>query len=171
MNLIAHSLAVKIKSIVPEHPRSVEVLRYSISFLLNAFFTTLFTFIVSLTTGRVVEAIIVMCGFAFLRQLSGGYHLKSGSLCILVTTVIFTLLSLLSFERHITYILIIAAAVLALIYAPSGIEKQTRIPTKYFPLLKIATVVVVLLNIFFLSNSIAAAFFFQCLTLIKVRRS
>ncbi|WP_379167144.1 accessory gene regulator ArgB-like protein [Paenibacillus roseus] len=171
MNYIAYSLAVKIKNIVPEHPRSVEVLSYSLSFLLNSFFTSMLTFLISFMTGRVLEAIIVMCGFAFLRQLSGGYHLKSGMLCIVVSTGILTGLSMANLNSRFTVAATIVAAILALVYAPSGIERQTRIPTKYFPLLKISTVAVILTNLFFLSDVLAAAFLFQCLTLIQIRRS
>ncbi|OBZ08032.1 accessory gene regulator ArgB-like protein [Bacillus sp. FJAT-26390] len=167
---LAGSIANRIKTKVPEHPTSVAVLKYSLSLLLNAVFIVGLTILISLLTGKTNEAIIVLVSFALLRQVSGGLHLKSGMSCILVSTITATIVSMSNIGELTTMMITITAAVIMVILAPSKIEKQSRIPKHYYPLLKAISTTIVLSNLFIQSDVIAAAFALQALTLILSRR-
>jgi len=163
-------LAKKIKSKVPDHPSSVEVLKYSLLFLLNAAFIVSLTMITSLFTGNSNEAVIALLSFAVLRQASGGIHLHSGVTCIIITTILMTTLSFASFTPMITTCITAAALIVTLIFAPSRLEKQTRFPRKLYPLLKWIAVLIVGINFLIVSPVLAATFLVQALSLITIRR-
>ena len=57
--------------------------------------------------------------------------------------------------------------ILVLLFAPSRIDKQTRISKKHYPLLKIISLFLVSTNFLIGSSVLAAAFLIQSLTLIK----
>jgi len=167
---MAGSLAARIKRIVPEHPASEAVMKYSLSILINTVSIIGLSLLVSVATGRFYEALTVLIAFALLRQMSGGIHLKSGTLCVVVSAAGVTLLSYASFASGIVYGFTGAAALLALIYAPSRIEKQSRIKPKYYPLLRGYSVLLISVNFLIGSPVIAASFLLQGLTLIRGRR-
>jgi len=169
IHAIAHRIAVGIKNVVPEHPRSVEVLRYAISFLLNATVTTVLAISIGVLAGRVEEVATVLLSFALLRQMSGGIHLQSGFVCIAASTAGATALSFANFNQHITIILTAIAALFVLIYAPSRIERHSRIPRKYYSRLRALSFLAVCSNFVIGSPVIAAAFLLQSMTLIRKR--
>jgi len=167
INTLAGKLAMGIKKIVPESPQSVEVLRYAISFILNAFFIIGASLLISLFTGKVIEVTIILIGYALLRQVSGGVHLKSGTLCIVISTAGATALSFVSFDRNTLILVTVVSLLLALVYAPSRIDKQTRIPAKYYPVLKLLSLLIISSSFVIHSAALASAFLLQTLTLVR----
>jgi len=167
VNTLAKRLAIGIKQVVPEAPQSVEVLSYALSFILNALYIIGASLLISLFTGKVQEVIIVLIGYALLRQVSGGIHLKSGTLCIIISTAGATALSFVSFNHNVLLLVTAISLLLALVYAPSRIDKQTRIPSKYYPLLKLISLVIISSSFFIGSAVLASAFLLQSLTLIR----
>jgi accessory gene regulator B len=167
---IALKLATGIKHIVPEHPSSIAVLKYSLALLINATAIIIFSICIALFTARLSQTILILFSFAILRQASGGIHLKSGSWCVFASTSLVVFLSFISFNSNWTSILNLASLTLAATFAPSRIEKQSRIPKRFYPLLKLISCLIVSSNFYFLSPSISGAFFIQGLTLIKFRR-
>ncbi|QUL57604.1 accessory gene regulator B family protein [Paenibacillus tritici] len=167
---LARLIARKIKKEAPDHHASMEVMEFSLSILINAAMILLFTLLISVITDRVFEAIVALIAFPILRQMSGGFHLKTGMGCVLFTTVLMTAISYSNFSESTIVVLGIISLLLAIIYAPSGIENQSRIPKKYYPLLKVISIIIISTNFFILSPIIASAFFVQTLTLIKLRR-
>ncbi|MGG1618260.1 accessory gene regulator ArgB-like protein [Paenibacillus sp. NRS-1781] len=163
-------MAQHIKSVVPDHPASVAVLKHALAVLLNMFFIIAFTVVVALFTGKVREVVSLMAAFAFLRQMTGGVHLKSGMGCVLVSVLLFTVLSYVEFNHVWTTGATVVSMFLILLYAPAGIENQTRIPPRYFPLLKVAALIVVGCNFWFVNPVTAAGFLAQSLSLISLRR-
>lgn len=163
---IANRLAAEIKRQVPEHPASQAVLRHSLAMVLNVGFIVIFSFVLSLWTGYTKEVGLIMLSFALLRQVSGGIHLKSGISCVIVTTSLFTALSF--FHADLLYLQMMNTISLLLIlrYAPSRIEKQSRIPKHHYPKLKAIAAAFVLVNFFLQSPIIAVTFLVQSLTLI-----
>lgn len=164
---VSHKLATSIKTAAPESPTSVEVMRYAISFLLNAALIIALSLAISLFTGKIAEAATILIAYALLRQLSGGMHLKSGWMCVFVSTIGVTILSFVNFSETLEIYISMVNVILALTYAPSRIEKQTRINPKYFPYLKVTSAVLVATGFLIHSPSMIAAFFVQCLTLIS----
>ncbi|MBY7740315.1 accessory gene regulator B family protein [Paenibacillus polymyxa] len=82
---LSNKIAIHIKSVVPDHPASVPVLKHALAVTLNVIFITGSTILIALITGKVKEV-----AFAFLRQMTGGVHLKSGMSCVAVSTLLFT---------------------------------------------------------------------------------
>ncbi|TKH43419.1 accessory regulator AgrB [Paenibacillus terrae] len=167
---LALRMAQHIKSVVPDHPASVPVLKHALAVLLNMAFITGLTLVISVFTGHTREVVTIMAAFAFLRQMTGGIHLKSGMGCVAVSTLLFTGLSFITLDDKWNMIATIISMLLILIFAPSGIERQTRIPKRYFPLLKVAALITVGLNLWFAYPFVAISFFAQTLLLINVRR-
>ncbi|MCC3374907.1 accessory gene regulator ArgB-like protein [Cohnella sp. REN36] len=170
IHALAHRFAVGIKKAAPHHPSSVEVIRYSLEAILNAFFIFVLTLGIALFTGKVGQVALVLLGFGVLRQLSGGIHLKSGMVCVIVTPAVFTLFSFSDFNRPTLVAMTVIGMALAAVFAPSRIERQTRIPPRFFPLLKLGSVLLVGANLLIGSSALASAFLLQCLTLIRGRR-
>ncbi|OAZ43359.1 accessory gene regulator ArgB-like protein [Paenibacillus polymyxa] len=160
-------MAQHIKSVVPDHPASVPVLQHALAILLNMVFITGLTLVISVFTGRTREVVTIMAAFAFLRQMTGGIHLKSGMGCVAVSTMLFTGLSFISLDHNWTIGATLISMLLILVFAPAGIERQTRIPPRYFPLLKVAALITVGLNLWFALPYVAISFFAQTLLLIN----
>ncbi|MCF2943420.1 accessory gene regulator B family protein [Paenibacillus tarimensis] len=160
-------IAESIKKAAPDHPASVEVLRYSVSFLINTFLIISFTLSIACITGRLTEACISLFSFALLRQVSGGYHLGSGMWCILLSTLLLTGLTFVEFQPQIIDTMNVVSAVLVLIYAPSRIERQTRISAKHFPVLKLVSFWIVALSFLAGDSVLTATLFVQSLSLIR----
>lgn len=167
---LAQITARRIKAAVPDHPASYDVLLFSLLAVLNVAGIVILSLLISLFTDKLPETITALISFAVLRQLSGGLHLKSGDWCVIVSTLGIALVSFADFPRAIDMLLTAISFVLAILYAPSRIRNQTRIPERYYPLLKISACVLIALNFLIGSSVIAAAFFVQALTLIRGRR-
>ncbi|MEB4785087.1 accessory gene regulator B family protein [Paenibacillus jamilae] len=167
---LALRMAQHIKNVVPEHPASVPVLKHALAVTLNLVFITGLTLAISAFTGRISEVLIIMASFAFLRQMTGGIHLKSGMGCVVVSTLLFTGLSFITLDHEWIMITTGISMILILFFAPAGIEKQTRIPPKYFPLLKVLALCVIALSFYFANPFVAISFFAQTLLLINIRR-
>jgi accessory gene regulator B len=159
-------IAERIKEIVPEHPASYAVLKFAIAVVLNVVFVVGFTLLVSLITGNAAEAGWILISFALLRQVSGGVHLKSGLGCVLFTTAMFTVISYVQAGPFWVQFMNGLSLLLVVLFAPSGIDKQTRIPEKHWPKLKFIAAVLVIGNIFIASPVIAASFTAQAVSLV-----
>jgi accessory gene regulator B len=168
IDAVAAKLAAQIKRTVPDHPRSESVLAFSILFLLNTTLIIVLSLLISFFTGRIWETIEVLVSFAVLRQISGGYHFKSGTLCVLVSTIGAVLLSLTAFGTQTVLVMNLISVALVLVYSPSRLE-GTRIPVRYYPLLKVLSFLIVCSNFIFQSPVLAASFLVQSLTLIRKR--
>jgi accessory gene regulator B len=167
---LALSIATGIKNTVPDHPASIARLKYSLSFILNAVFIIVFSLLVSLLTGKTYEVAILLFSFAILRQVSGGIHLKSGTTCVVVTVAVANAFSFLEISNDVTLWFTGISILIALIFAPSGIEKQTRIPQRFYPLLKIISVIIISSNFIIESDMAATAFLIQAISLMIKRK-
>lgn len=170
INVISNKAATYIKSKVPEHPASIAVIQYGMAVVLNTVSIIIFSLLVSIWTGRFVETVIAMIGFATLRQVSGGVHLKSGELCIFVSVTVISLLSFAEFGTITIVLMNMIAFILVLIFAPSRIDKQTRIPKQYFKYLRLIALAIITISIFINHSVLAASLLAQSLTLIRKRR-
>lgn len=159
-------IAKHIKSEVPQHPSSVERLSHELIVVINFFSVIGLSLLLSLITGQTKEVLLLLQCFAILRQLTGGLHLESSTWCAVATSVVATSLSLLPQSELATYILTTAALLLTLKYAPAGIEDQTIIPERYYPILKLAGIVLIASNYLFGSYWAAIAYFVQALMLL-----
>jgi len=125
------------------------------------------TLAVSMITGKLAGALTALIAFPLLRVVSGGYHLKAGMLCMIASTSLMTTLSFIDVPSRFVIALNILALLLVIVYAPSRIEKQSRIPKAFYPKLRLISCFIVLLNFIVGSSVIAATFFVQGLTLVR----
>ncbi|WP_170948070.1 accessory gene regulator B family protein [Paenibacillus sp. 7516] len=162
----AWRIAKHIKSVVPNHPAPIEDLNHSLIISLNFFSVVGLSAIGSLLTGHGKEAAILLIAFAILRQLTGGLHLESSTWCAVATAGTATLLSLVTLN-HLTTILLSAVGLLCIvIFAPAGIEDQTIIPPRFYPILKVAGMIIISSNFLLSSPYLAMAFFAQGIMLV-----
>ncbi|APB77357.1 accessory gene regulator ArgB-like protein [Paenibacillus polymyxa] len=170
IEIMALRLATHIKSIVPNHPASTQVLKFVLSAIINTIFVIVITIGLSLLTGRTKEVVIIMAVFAVLRQMTGGVHLKTGMGCVVVSTMIFTGISFVTLGYNWTIGATLVSMLLVLVFAPAGIERQTRIPPRYFPLLRSGAFILVSLNLWFANPIVAISCLAQSLSLISLTR-
>lgn len=160
-------LARLLKEANPTHPASEAVLAYAIASTMNIAGTAIVAMAAAMLLGNAGEVAVALASFAVLRAISGGYHLKSGIGCIVVTSVCANAVPFIPVPVWGIYALTIAAMLLALAFAPSKIERSTRIPARYFPLLKLIAVFLIAVNLLLVSDIIAITVFIQCLTLLR----
>ncbi|WP_411343132.1 accessory gene regulator ArgB-like protein [Paenibacillus sp. WLX1005] len=166
---LAERTAQHIKHMVPHHPSSIAVLKYGLSIVINITFIILVTMLLSTLLGTFHPAMIIMFSFALLRQLTGGYHLKTGMGCVAFSSLLFVTLSMMTLPTIYCIILTCMSIILILFYAPSHLANHSRISETYYPLLKIAGCFLVAINLYVLSVPVALAFFVQSVSLIRRR--
>lgn len=166
---LAARMAEGIKRRAPDHPASVAVLKHSLAILINSLAIISFSLIAGVITGHIKETVTILIAFALLRMVSGGLHLKSGSMCVLVTTSLFVLLSLVKISDGLGIVLNSISLILVILFAPTDIKKQSRIPEKYYPLLKFLSAAMIISSFWIDFSTITACFFVQSLMLIPRR--
>ncbi|WP_342414572.1 accessory gene regulator B family protein [Paenibacillus sp. FSL R10-2782] len=169
LDTIALDIATHIKTVVPDHPASIAVLKHGIAVVINTVSIIVLTIGLSFITGKVQETILAMISFSILRQVVGGIHLRSNVVCIVVSTALLTALSFVNLNYNGIVITSVLSIILVLVYAPSRIDGKTRIPKRHYPLLKIFGVFIITLNLWLAISVVAASFFVQSLTLIGGR--
>lgn len=137
---------------------SVDVIVYALNIVYNTLSIIGLTALIGLLTGEFVRTLIVLITFAVIRFLTGGYHLKSGTFCIVVSTIVMSILPHLYLDQLWTLIVTTVALVLVLIFAPANYDKYARISEKYYPHLKLLAAAVVASNYFFVYDAIAISF-------------
>jgi accessory gene regulator B len=166
---LSNKIASKIKLANPDQTTDIEVMSFSLSFLINNILILVLLLLFGTVTDNIHHIIIAMVSFALLRIVTGGYHIKSSSLCVIVSTTILILISYATLNHPLLIGLNIISLILVAWFAPSKVENQTNIKKKYFPILKIIGTLIVLSNFYSLSGVMACAFFAQSLLLIYKR--
>jgi len=167
---LSYHLAHWLKSELPEHPYSIARLQFGFHLLLNTILTLLTATLLGLLFGNLRDTMLVLLAFGALRMISGGYHFKSPVVCILGTATVSVLLPRLELSYFYITSINITNMVLTMIFSPSRIEEQTRIPPKYFPLLKVCSTALVASNFLFHSQLLAITWLVQVLSLIRLPR-
>ncbi|MGN7761566.1 accessory gene regulator B family protein [Paenibacillus sp. 22594] len=94
--------------------------------------------------------------FALLGQLTGGMHLKSNMQCAVASTILFTGISLHAMGQMWTISATMAAILIIFFIAPS----------KYYPYMKLAAILLDASNFLLLSPALAFSFLAQSITLV-----
>ncbi|MEK3685789.1 accessory gene regulator ArgB-like protein [Paenibacillus sp. FSL R10-2736] len=166
IELMADKMARGIKKRAPEHPATLAVLKHSLAILINTFSILVLTLVLGIVTEHIYETLAVLISFAALRMVSGGLHLRSGTWCVIVTTAMVLLVSHVGMTASLTWKITALSFILAAVFAPTDIQKQSRIPRKYYPVLKVLSMILVSVNFFLGSPVVAASFLVQTLLLI-----
>ncbi|WP_379136472.1 accessory gene regulator ArgB-like protein [Paenibacillus sp. sgz500958] len=166
---LALRMAEGIKKRTTDHPASVAVLKHALAVIINTLSIIVFSILSGVLTGHLQEMLTILVAFGALRMISGGKHLRTGTLCVVVTTSLFTGMSLLNPSGYWLMSMNVVSILLVLLFAPSGIEKQSRIPRKYYPLLKWISALMVTSNLVWGSSILGVCFLVQALTLVSWR--
>jgi accessory gene regulator B len=170
INAVAGRMALRIKDANPDHPASLEVLKYAIAAIINLVGTIVVAVAAASFLGHLAGTITALISFALLRMISGGYHLGSSMYCLLITAAAANLIPYLTLSAPVILLLTAVSFILAAFFAPTNLEKSSRIPKKFYPALKYAALLLIAINFFYLSSVVAVCFFFQGLTLVPIRR-
>ncbi|MBD2845718.1 accessory gene regulator B family protein [Paenibacillus sp. IB182496] len=162
-------LASRIRAEVPDHPRSEAVLAYGLKLMFNTAATLLLGVLLGMLLGMLSRVLLALGAFALLRVLSGGYHFRSALVCVIVSSVGAAVLAYVQLSPAAVAALNGINALLVLGYAPSGIERQSRIPAAWYPHLRAASLLIVLSNFWFQSPLLAATWFLQAVSLLRRR--
>lgn len=168
INTVSLRMAARIKEANPGHPASIDVLRYAIASLFNIFGTILVASVLGLVLGHLSAVALALTFFALLRMISGGRHLKSGIGCIAATSLAANVIPYISLSNPVNLSLTITSMVLAYFFAPNNLERTSRIPTRYYPMLKYVAILLIGINLLLHLDVLAIAFLIQCLSLIRV---
>ncbi|QSF47871.1 accessory gene regulator B family protein [Paenibacillus tianjinensis] len=141
-------------------------MQYALNIILN----TLLTITASLALGwlfnNFTQTLIFYFCFSVLRLCSGGFHLKTAAACNVVTTLICVAPPLLiNITGTSLWIINALSFFIMLLFAPNP-DKNAQIPFRYYPGLKLASIVLVGLNFFIGSSVIGLAYLVQSLTVI-----
>ncbi|WP_157764109.1 accessory gene regulator ArgB-like protein [Paenibacillus borealis] len=170
MNLLAYRIARAIKNANPEETHSVEVMQYSLGIIINTLLIIVGTAVIGFISGSFAECMTFLLCFSILRLTSGGFHLKTAMACNIVTILLSTLLpSLITFSDSTLWIANIISLIIIIIFAPNP-DKNARIPTSIYPLLKLVSILMISSNFFLQSAVIGLAFTVQSLTVIPWTR-
>ncbi|SCW85189.1 accessory gene regulator B [Paenibacillus tianmuensis] len=151
-----------------EHAGSEIALKYALSLTINTSLATIVSLLISVITNRFNEAIIGICIFLLIRYVSGGIHLSSSLACCITSILIFVTIANVPTEyTQLSVYLNIISFIILLFTAPNNIKDVSRIPQKFYPLLKIVTLVIISSNFFIKSTVFTAAFIIQAVLTMK----
>jgi accessory gene regulator B len=159
--------AIRMKAINEENTASIEVLKFGLLLFINSFSIVFISLLAGFVTGKLMETLLTLVAFALLRACTGGYHLKSPIQCILFSSALMIIIPHIPMNQTIAQSLTTVSIILVLVFAPFALENQNNIPKRFYPFLKIVGVLIVALNFFFLSNTLAVCFFVQSVMLIR----
>ena len=142
-------------------------------FAIKSVLTNLLTIVFSLTAGYVLGAfmdtLIVLVSMAVLRNLTGGYHFKSPTACILISS------SVVAAIPHIPFmdmLLIPCAAVTMLLiarFAPADLKGVTTLSSRRLLVMKLVALAIVASNLLIGSHLLALSFLAQVLTILPFK--
>ncbi len=167
---VALKIANALKKIEPEKTASIEVMKFALEAIINAFITIFFIAIIGLVTGKPVATLIGFVGFAILRFFSGGLHLKSAVHCSIVSAILISVAPHIPLSTNLVLTIGIVTLIIIIIFAPSNIEGHARIPSQYFFVLKLISLFIVATNFYFMNSTICIVFAIQAITIIELKR-
>lgn len=166
LNRMATSLHGSMVEAGVEKPASVPVLQYALHIVFNTLGGVLLSLLVGWLTGNIGATALTLVAFAILRFLTGGYHLKSGMACVIVSAAIISAIPHVGLPEFWTYIVTAAALVITAIKAPANYDKYARMPKRYYPLLKLIACGVIAVNFAVGSEVLAITYIIQALLLL-----
>ncbi|MBD2846243.1 accessory gene regulator B family protein [Paenibacillus sp. IB182496] len=142
------------------------ILRYALIIVVNFVLTISFVMAVSALFGYWEEVAFGLFIFIILRAISGGYHFSTSTPCFILTTLTALAIPLVPLTVTGMNVLYAVSLVLFILFSPSNLQKQSRIPKKYYPVLKLVSVLFVGLTWPLYSEIMTMAIFTQALTMI-----
>lgn len=114
-------------------PIEYDILEYGIKVLFKYLLVIIVTSIFSFINHTIIETVVFLISFLFLRKYAGGFHFKSNLLCIIASIVVTTLIPYVSVLMDFNFILQFFSCVISLLIvsllSPQDCENK-RISTK-----------------------------------------
>jgi len=145
---------------------SRDVMVFALQSLLTNLLTIVLSLLIALLLGTLRETAMVLVAVAVLRNLTGGFHFKSATLCVVVSTLIVVLIPFVPIDKITGLVLTIISVILVLLFAPSDLKGHTRISDRGLQIMKMAGLLVVCSNLVLQSPLLALSFFSVGLSLI-----
>ncbi|MBB6633765.1 accessory gene regulator B family protein [Cohnella thailandensis] len=163
---LALSIATSIKKVDEDQTPSIEVMKFSLITILHTLFTMVIIIIVGLVLGKPWVTLYGLLYFMLLRFFSGGYHLHSSLWCSVLSVVLMCAAPFISLSNDLIIIGNIVNLVMMAIFAPSNIKGFAQIPEKFFPILKLVSIVIVGANFFMKDPTLTIVAIFQSVLLL-----
>lgn len=162
----AEKLALRIKDANQQDTVSVGIMKYALIIVINFAIPFVSAVTIGIATGKAAETLLCFLALVLLRTVSGGYHFESSTLCMIMTTAMVAAPPHLAVpELWIPYMTAGSLIVFGIL-APANIKGHTRISETYFPMMKIASLLLVSTNFLLLSPSLTILIAVQALTLL-----
>lgn len=158
IDYVSLRISRSIKNANKEETNDVEVMDYALALIINMALTTAFILLIGYWIGELKSTAQVLGVFAIQRIIAKGSHLRSLTMCVIVTTALIMLIVLLDISNAIII--------------PMGAVSVLLISLKSPVILwrKLIACLVVMLVIFTNETSLIMACFFQTITLLPKRR-
>lgn len=148
----------------------IDVMKYSIKIIFTNGFTLLLMVACGLTFGNLEDVFAAAISFSLLRSFSGGYHIKSSEMCIIISTLIIVLISNYAYTMsEYNTLLFVITLLLVLLFSPAKIKHHSILKEKYYIIFKILSVIIVIVAYLTKNDVIQTSTFVQSLTLIHLR--
>lgn len=162
----AEKLAFTFKNINPEETASVPVMKFALTILLNYSISTFVSLTIGLLSGQFLNTVIAAASFMLIRIISGGFHFRSAELCLLTTISVISISPHIHHTENSMIALNMICFLIFSLFSPSNIKGYTRIPEKYFPALKILSLLMIGVNFMFFSPTVTTILTIQAILLL-----
>jgi accessory gene regulator B len=163
---LSERLATKIKQANPEQTASIPVMKFGLTIIFNFLIPIVISLILGAIFGKLLETAFAAFLFSTLRMLSGGYHFTSPIPCMIAMIAIATIPPYLTLTPFWISAFTVCSLALVARLAPSNMRGYYKMPEKYYPLLKILSILLVGSNFFFASSVGALVFLLQAVSLL-----
>lgn len=166
---LAGKLAKNLHHYAEEPLISISVLKYGLTIVINTIFVVSLSLTLGGLTGKLLETAIGIGCFLILRACSGGHHLNTSTACILLSTLISVTIPHVSLHEISIIMISLISIALFMIYSPSNLQRQSRIPSRYYPLLKVISTALAVGGLLLGMEVITVSIFIQALSLIRFK--
>ncbi|MEK3851170.1 accessory gene regulator B family protein [Paenibacillus sp. FSL R7-0340] len=166
---LSRLIAKKIKETDPEGPGSVEIFEWELGIRLNLIATIILTLLFGWLFGHIILSLVSLLTFILIRKASGGIHIKSLTLCAIVSAFIFSVIPFLKLEMLEKVLLSCISFLIFLKWAPNDFEEVYT--TNSFKKLKWASVIIVLVSFISQWPVLILTVFAQAITILPIWKS
>lgn len=141
---LSRVIAKKIKETDPDGPGTIEILEWELGIRLNLITTLILTLLFGWLFGHTFLSLVSLLAFILTRKVSGGFHLKSLTLCAIVSALIFAVIPFFKLGMPENVLFSCGSFLIFLKWAPNDFEEVYA--TKSSKKLKLASVFIVLVS-------------------------
>lgn len=124
--------------------------------------------VIGALTGNFNQTLLAIAALLIIRVVSGGPHIPSVWGCNIVSILICTVVPHIPMFLPLLMVNIVSLVIM-LVFSPQP-DKNTKMPTRLYPLLKIMSVTLVCFNFFIQSDVIGLIIFIQAIIIIPWRK-